>query len=50
MAGEEIARKTPAKKFIFIKPGIRTFLTSYDSGQNVVEIGRDAVVRIEKLK
>ena len=50
VVGEEIVRKMKADKFIFIDPGIRTFLTGYDSGQNVVEIGKNAVVRIEKLK
>ena len=50
MAGEEIVRKSPAEKFKFIDPGVRTFLTGYDSNQTVVEIGKDAVVRIEKLK
>ena len=50
MAGEQIARKSPAEEFIFIDPGVRTFMTGYDSNQNVVEIGKDAVVRIEKLK
>ena len=50
MVGEEIARKSHAEKFIFIDPGVRTFLTGYDSNQTVVEIGKDAVVRIEKLK
>ena len=49
MVGEEIARKSHAEKFIFIDP-VRTFLTGYDSNQTVVEIGKDAVVRIEKLK
>ncbi|CCE90908.1 RNA-guided endonuclease InsQ/TnpB family protein TDEL_0C00190 [Torulaspora delbrueckii] len=50
MAGGEIARKPPTEKFIFIDPGVRTFLTGYDSSQTVVEIGKDAIVRIEKLK
>ena len=50
MSGEEMARKKSARKFIFIDPGVRTFLTGYDSNQTVVEIGKDAVVRIEKLK
>ena len=50
MVGEEITRKEGREKFIFSDPGVRTFLTGYDSGQNVVEIGKNAVVRIEKLK
>ena len=50
MVGEEIARDEGREKFIFIDPGVRTFLTGYDSGQNVVEIGKNAVVRTEKLK
>lgn len=35
--------------FVFIDPGVRTFLTCYDSQERVVEIGRNAVVRIGKL-
>ncbi|CCE91598.1 uncharacterized protein TDEL_0D00140 [Torulaspora delbrueckii] len=50
MVGEEITRDEGREKFIFIDPGIRTFLTGYNSGQNVVEIGKNAFVRIEKLK
>ncbi|KAK9237020.1 hypothetical protein V1525DRAFT_330712, partial [Lipomyces kononenkoae] len=29
--------------------GVRTFLTCYDSNENVVEVGKDAVVRVSKL-
>lgn len=49
MADGEIATKTPAKKFIFIDPGVRTLMTGYDSNQTVVEFGKDAVVRIDKF-
>ncbi|KAK9365794.1 hypothetical protein V1509DRAFT_631809, partial [Lipomyces kononenkoae] len=35
--------------FVFIDPGVRTFLTCYDSNENVVEVGKDAVVRVSKL-
>ncbi|KAK9385329.1 hypothetical protein V1515DRAFT_608766 [Lipomyces mesembrius] len=35
--------------FVFIDPGVRTFLTCYDSNENVVEVGQAAVVRVSKL-
>ncbi|KAK9349556.1 hypothetical protein V1523DRAFT_400024, partial [Lipomyces doorenjongii] len=35
--------------FVFIDPGVRTFLTGYDSNENVVEVGKVAVVRVSKL-
>ncbi|KAK9359191.1 hypothetical protein V1504DRAFT_441502 [Lipomyces starkeyi] len=35
--------------FVFIDPGVRTFLTCYDSNENVVEVGKAAVVRVSKL-
>lgn len=48
MVGEDIIKDEGGEKFI--DPGVRIFLTDYDSGQNVVEIGTNAVVRTEKLK
>ncbi|KAK9235453.1 hypothetical protein V1525DRAFT_421332 [Lipomyces kononenkoae] len=37
---------TPAE-FVFIDPGVRTLLTCYDSNENVVEVGKAAVVRVQ---
>ncbi|KAK9260017.1 hypothetical protein V1519DRAFT_475461 [Lipomyces tetrasporus] len=36
-------RKATRREFVFIDPGVRTFLTCYDSNENVVEEGRGTV-------
>ncbi|KAK9325150.1 hypothetical protein V1517DRAFT_315541, partial [Lipomyces orientalis] len=47
--GEEKTKSATRGDFVFIDPGVRTFLTCYDSNENVVEVGRCAVVRVYKV-
>ncbi|KAJ8100543.1 hypothetical protein POJ06DRAFT_290410 [Lipomyces tetrasporus] len=47
--GEAKTKSATRGDFVLIDPGVRTFLTCYDSNENVVEVGRCAVVRVSKL-
>ncbi|KAK9488751.1 hypothetical protein V1527DRAFT_516603 [Lipomyces starkeyi] len=47
--GKEKRKSATLGVFVFIDPGVRTFLTCYDSNENIVEVGRGAVVRVSKL-
>ncbi|KAK9323412.1 hypothetical protein V1517DRAFT_352257 [Lipomyces orientalis] len=47
--GEEKRKCATRGDFVFIDPGVHTFLTCYDSNENVDEVGRCAVVRVSKL-
>ncbi|KAK9364918.1 putative transposase DNA-binding domain-containing protein [Lipomyces kononenkoae] len=49
VAKKDRGRAPTRGSFVFIDPGVRTFLTCYDSDANVVEVGKDAVVRVSKL-
>ncbi|KAK9324823.1 hypothetical protein V1517DRAFT_365833 [Lipomyces orientalis] len=44
---EEKRKSATRGDFVFIDPGVRIFLTCYDSNENVVEVGRCAVVRVQ---
>ncbi|KAK9310870.1 hypothetical protein V1524DRAFT_371998, partial [Lipomyces starkeyi] len=48
-ARKDNGKGTTPGDFVFIDPGVRTFLTCYDSNENVVEVGKAAVVRVSKL-
>ncbi|KAK9374653.1 uncharacterized protein V1513DRAFT_445563 [Lipomyces chichibuensis] len=38
--GKEKRKSATPGAFVFIDPGVRTFLTCYDSNENIVEVGR----------
>ncbi|KAK9318661.1 hypothetical protein V1524DRAFT_444535 [Lipomyces starkeyi] len=46
--GKEKRKNATRGDFVFIDPGVRTFLTCYDLNENVVEVGSGAVVRVSK--
>ncbi|KAK9347514.1 hypothetical protein V1522DRAFT_450169 [Lipomyces starkeyi] len=47
--GKEKRKNATRGDFVFIDPGVRTFLTCYDLNENVVEVGSGAVVRVSKV-
>ncbi|KAK9320137.1 hypothetical protein V1517DRAFT_330292, partial [Lipomyces orientalis] len=49
MTGKRRGKVQHKGDFVFIDPGVRTFLTCYDSNENVVEVGRCAVVSVYKV-